>query len=64
MHATLQAMRRDTNLMAVADYHCADMDISHLGRLTNINAKKACGLMWAGGEASKHLYTDWPHDCV
>jgi hypothetical protein len=63
-HALLQAMRRDTNLMAAADYHCADMDISHLGRHMNINAKKARGLMRAGGEASRHLYTDWPHDFV
>jgi hypothetical protein len=55
-------MRRDTNLMAAADYHCADMDTSHLGRHTN--AKKARGLMRAGGEASRHLYTDWPHNFV
>jgi hypothetical protein len=40
------------------------MDVSHLGRANNSNIKKARGLMRAGGEASKHLYTDWPHDFV
>jgi hypothetical protein len=30
--------------------------------ISTVNNKKARGLMRAGGEAAKTLYTDWPHD--
>jgi hypothetical protein len=61
---TVRSMRRDPELSAAVEYQCAEMDMSHLGRPNNSNIKKARGLMRAGGEASKHLYTDWPHDFV
>jgi hypothetical protein len=51
---TVRSMRRDPELSAATEYQCAEMDVSHLGRPNNSNIKKACGLMRAGGEASKH----------
>jgi hypothetical protein len=42
----------------------SELETSQIGIIPNINNKKARGLMRAGGESSKHLYTDWPHDYV
>jgi hypothetical protein len=61
---TVQSIRKDPYLGAAAEHQCAEIDISKLGRPGINNIKKARGLMRAGGEASKHLYTDWPHDFV
>jgi hypothetical protein len=57
-------MRKDSNLMTAAEVQCAELDGTNLGRPSNLNIKKARGLMRAGREASRHLYTDWPHDFV
>jgi hypothetical protein len=63
-HPSLRAMRTDPYIMAAAQAQCNELEASQLGTVPNINNKKARGLMRAGGEASRHLYTDWPHDYV
>jgi hypothetical protein len=61
---SLQAIRTDPRIMMAAQSQYSDLEASQLGMGHNSNNKKARGLMRAGGESSKHLYTDWPHDYV
>jgi hypothetical protein len=60
---TIQAIRNDPYIVAMAQGHCNELEGLQIGINTNINNKKARGLMRAAGEA-KHLYTDWPPDFV
>jgi hypothetical protein len=48
---------------ATVKQQCHMLDSSPKG-ISTVNSKKARGLMRAGGEAAKTLYTDWPHDFV
>jgi hypothetical protein len=61
---SLQSIRNDPHIAATAQSYCNELEASQIGTNININNKKARGLMRAGGEASKHLYTDWPHNFV
>jgi hypothetical protein len=63
-HPSLRALRTDPYIMSAAQGQCNELEASQLSTVPNINNKKARGLMWAWGEASRHLYTDWPHDYV
>jgi hypothetical protein len=61
---TLHEMRKDHRLIAEAEERCAEIDAPHLGNCQYISSKKARGLLRAGGEASKHVHIEWPHDHI
>jgi hypothetical protein len=50
--------------MVEAEERCAEIDASHLGNCYYTSSKKARGLLRAGGEASKHVHIEWPHDHI
>jgi hypothetical protein len=64
MAAYLQALRSDATLQLQSKQRCKEMDVSLLGNAQISTNKKSRGLMRAGGEASQHVYTEWPHDYV
>jgi hypothetical protein len=60
---SLREVRADPTVSAAVQQQCHMLDSSPIG-IATVNSKKARGLMRAGGEAAKTLYTDWPHDFV
>jgi hypothetical protein len=62
--ASLQALRSDATLQLQSKQRCEELDVSLLRNAQISTNKKSRGLMRAGGEASQHVYTEWPHDYV
>jgi hypothetical protein len=61
---TVREMRGDQSLVREAEERCAEMDASVIGNSNYVTSKKAQGLLRAGGEASRHVHIDWPHDHI
>jgi hypothetical protein len=58
------AMRSDPTLHYGATVRLQELENSVLRNSSSQNNKKAHGLLRAGGEASHHVYQEWPHDYV
>jgi hypothetical protein len=56
---SLREVRADPMVSAAVKQQCHMLESSPIG-ISTVNSKKARGLMRAGGEAAKTLYTDWP----
>jgi hypothetical protein len=61
---SMGAMRSDPALQYGATVRLQELENSVLGNFSSQNNKKTCGLLRAGGEASRHVYQEWPHDYV
>jgi hypothetical protein len=59
---SLAELRQGHPLLAQVDSHYDELEANQLGNVS-VN-KRARGLLRAGGESSKHLHIDWPHDHI
>jgi hypothetical protein len=59
---TIAELRNNQQLAAEVQAHYSASEEAQIG---NINAsKKSRGLLRAGGESSRHMHIDWPHDYI
>jgi hypothetical protein len=59
---TLAELRGDNRLLTNVNNQYEEFEAGHLGNVST--NKKARGLLRAGGESSRHLHIDWPHDFI